>query len=62
MCAMLLSSRGAGRKKAMGRHDTREVEGGLYEGDITRIIALLQREGRVTYWVLQHEFGLGTQQ
>ena len=28
MCAMLLSSRGAGRKKAMGRHDTREVEGG----------------------------------
>ena len=31
---------------------------GLYEGDITRIIALLQREGRVTYWVLQHEFGL----
>ena len=31
---------------------------GLYEGDITRIIALLQREGRVTYWVLQREFGL----
>jgi hypothetical protein len=31
---------------------------GLYEGDITRIIALLQREGRVTYWVLQQEFGL----
>ena len=28
MCAMLLSARGAGRKKAMGRHDTREVEGG----------------------------------
>ncbi len=30
---------------------------GLYEGDITRVIALLQREGRVTYWALQQEFG-----
>jgi hypothetical protein len=34
---------------------------GLYEGDLTRVIVLLQREGRVTYRALQRDFGFDAQ-
>ena len=33
---------------------------GLYAGDLTRVMALLQREGRVTYWALHQGFGFDT--